>query len=96
MLSLVARLILALLDVYYWLIIVRVITSWFPQIRNVSFLRPILDFIFDITEPFLALFRKIIPTASFGGVGIDFSPLIAIITLIAVRQFLTRILFMAL
>lgn len=90
------RFVLTLLDVYYWLIIIRVITSWFPQIRNVSFLRPLLDFIFDITEPFLALFRKVIPMASFSGVGIDFSPFIAIITLIAVRQFLARILFTAL
>lgn len=86
------RVINALITIYYWLIIARIIVSWIPQLRNIGFLRPILDFVFDITEPFLALFRRIIPVASFGGVGIDFSPFIAIITLIALRQFLTWLL----
>lgn len=86
----------ALITVYYYLIIIRIIVSWIPQLRNVSLLRPLLNFVFDITEPFLALFRKIIPVASFGGVGIDFSPFIAIITLIAIREFLTWLLLLAL
>lgn len=86
------RFIDALLQIYYWLIIIRVIISWLPQIANIGFLRPVVRFVFDITEPFLTFFRKIIPVATFGGVGIDFSPFIAIITLIVIRSLLIRFL----
>lgn len=79
----------AVIRIYYWLIIVRVIVSWFPQLRDIPILRPVFEFIFDVTDPFLGLFRRIIPTAMLGGVGIDFSPFLAIITLIALDRFIT-------
>jgi YggT family protein len=73
--------------VYYWLLIARIILSWVPQLIDNPALRPIAVFIIDITEPFLSLFRRFIPTASAGGVGFDFSPLIAIITLVVLQRF---------
>ena len=79
-------------QVFYWMLIARIIMSWFPQIRNVEALRPLIGFIIDVTDPFLKIFRSIIPTVSVGGVGIDFSPFIAIITLIIVQRIVIQIL----
>jgi YggT family protein len=78
--------------VYYWLLIIRILLSWVPQLGNNAALRPVIVFIIDITEPFLKLFRRLIPTAAVGGVGFDFSPLIAIITLEVLRYFVNSLL----
>lgn len=67
-------------QVYIWLIIIRVILSWF-RTPFTERLRPILLFIYDITEPVLGFFRRLIPSAMIGGAGIDFSPIVAIIVL---------------
>ncbi len=80
--------------VYYWLLIVRILLSWVPQLGNAGPLRPVALFVIDITEPFLALFRRMIPAVAVGGAGIDFSPLIAIITLEVLRYFVVRLLLM--
>ena len=66
--------------------------SWFPGLMKNPAIRPIAAFIHELTEPYLALFRRVIPIAAVGGVGFDFSILIAIITLEVVWQFLYRLL----
>lgn len=60
-------------EVYNWLIIVRVFLSWIPHDPH----RPIFRFIYEITEPVLAPFRRLMG----GRMMIDFSPIIAIIVL---------------
>jgi YggT family protein len=72
--------------VYYWLLIIRILLSWVPQLMNTAAVRPLATFVIDITEPFLTLFRRLIPALQVGGTGIDFSPLIAIITLEVLRN----------
>ena len=44
-------------------------------------LRGVLRFVDDVTEPYLGLFRRIIPPIGAGGMGIDFSPIVALIVL---------------
>jgi len=68
------------INVYIGLIFFRVILSWF----RVDFEQnPIFRFIFEVTEPILAPFRKI------GYAGfLYFSPLIAIIILEIIRRLL--------
>jgi YggT family protein len=78
--------------VYYWLIIARIILSWIPQLASNPSLRPVSVFVFEITEPYLALFRRLIPKPVAGGIGFDFSPLIAIITLVVLQNFVLLIL----
>lgn len=73
--------------VYYWILIARIILSWVPQIADNASVRPIAAFIYDITDPFLSLFRRFIPIVAAGGAGFDFSPLIAIITLVVLQNF---------
>lgn len=63
-----ARLALALLRVYSWVITARVIISWVnPNPRN-----ELLLWVIRLTEPVMAPLRKLIPVP-----GLDLSPLLA-------------------
>lgn len=62
-------------NIIRWMILARIIMSWIPHKRN----NPITQMLFEATEPILAPFRRLMPTA--GGMPIDFSPFIAIIVL---------------
>ena len=77
----VARILDLALTAYYWLIIVRALLSWVnPDPRN-----PIVQFLELITEPVLAPIRRRLPTWR---MGIDLSPLVAILGVIFIQYFL--------
>ena len=64
----IQRLLLAILEVYTWLILIRVVLSFVnPRPRN-----EILQMVVRLTEPVLAPLRGLIPLR-----GMDFSPLLA-------------------
>lgn len=63
-------------QVYTLLLLARIILSWIQVPDN-----PIVSFIYDVTEPFLGLFRRLLPIANIGGMGMDFSPIIAFFVL---------------
>lgn len=77
-------LISALFKVYYFLIIAKIILSWLPVSQYNEWVR-ILN---KLTEPYLDIFRKIIPP--FG--MIDFSPIAALIVLNIIENVVYRIL----
>jgi YggT family protein len=62
-----------LTEIYYFMIIGYLILSWFPNARG-SFVGGLLS---KLVEPYLAPFRKIIPSIGF----IDLSPIVALIAL---------------
>lgn len=64
----------AIVEIYYWLIIIYILMSWLPNARESSF----GEILGKIVEPYLAPFRRFIPPI-FG--MIDISPIIAIIAL---------------
>ncbi|AKX93611.1 YggT family protein [Neomoorella thermoacetica] len=68
-------------EVLNWLIIARILISWFPHDPN----HPIMRFIYEITEPVLAPFRRIMPRTT---MPIDFSPIIAVLVLQLVEHLL--------
>lgn len=68
--------------VYLLLIIAYIITSWIPLPYNV-WLNRIQRFLYDVVNPYLAIFRRFLPQLSLGGLGLDLSPIVAIITLYA-------------
>ncbi|MCC6484229.1 MAG: YggT family protein [Armatimonadetes bacterium] len=69
--SLIALLILAL-DVYKWILLVRVLMSWIP---NVPRYNPIVRFLVDVTDPVLYPFQRLIPPEKTG--FLDLSPILA-------------------
>ncbi len=81
----VADYVAALFLVYIILILIRVLMSWIPRMPYNPTLRSVLDFITDTTDPYLNLFRRIIPPIGGGGFGLDLSPMIGIIVLVILR-----------
>lgn len=63
-----------LFTIYYYMILVYILMSWLPNLRE-NFIGELLG---KLVEPFLAPFRKIIPPL-FG--AIDITPIIAIVAL---------------
>lgn len=62
------------LNIYLILLIVRCLLTWF---QNVSAFNQLASFLSPITDPYLNLFRSIIPPLG----GMDFSPMLAILVL---------------
>lgn len=81
----IADYVAALFLVYIILILIRVLMSWIPRMPYNPTLRAVLDFITETTDPYLNLFRRIIPPIGGGGLGLDLSPMIGIIVLIILR-----------
>ena len=72
-----------------WLIIGRVILSWIrPNPQNIQ-LKKAIRFVYQVTEPILGPIRRLLPT---GNLGIDFSPIVAILALGIIRGFLIQVL----
>ena len=76
----------ALFLVYMILIFVRILLSWIPRIPYNPILSAVIGFIHEVTDPYLRLFRRIIPPLGGGGFALDLSPIIAIIVLIIAQQ----------
>jgi YggT family protein len=75
----------ALFLVYIVLILIRVLLSWIPRMPYSPTLRAVLDFITGTTDPYLNLFRRVIPPIGGGGFGLDLSPMIGLIVLFILR-----------
>ena len=75
----------ALFLVYLILIFVRILLSWIPRIPYNPILSAVIGFINDVTNPYLKLFRRVLPPVGGGGFALDLSPIIATIVLIIAR-----------
>jgi YggT family protein len=69
----------ALFLVYMVLIFIRVLLSWIPRIPYILWLRAVIRFVEETTDPYLNIFRRIVPPI---GGRLDISPIIAILLLI--------------
>ncbi|KAL7537909.1 hypothetical protein ACHAXR_008150, partial [Thalassiosira sp. AJA248-18] len=61
------------ISIYNTVITARILLSWFPQAQGMALLQPV----YQITDPYLNLFRGIIPPIF----GLDLSPILAFVTL---------------
>jgi len=74
-----------ILQLYMYIVIARALISWVnPDPRN-----PIVRFLYNATEPLLAQVRRVVPYMG----GIDFSPLVVIVALYFLQNFLVNSLF---
>ena len=60
------------LNIYQFIVLARVLLSWFP---NVDHSNPMIQFLYQATEPVLAPIRRALPPTS----GLDLSPLVVLI-----------------
>ena len=71
------------IEILWWLIVIRALLSWVnPDPYN-----PIVQFIERTTEPFLAPFRRWIPSFK---IGLDISPLLVLLFLYFLKVFLVQ------
>ncbi|MDQ4019151.1 MAG: YggT family protein [Actinomycetota bacterium] len=70
--------------VYLALIFAYIITSWIPLPYNL-WLNRIQRFIYDVVDPYIRIFRRFVPQLSLGGLGLDLSPIVAILVLYALN-----------
>ena len=75
--------------IYSYLLIIRVLLTWFP---NLDWSNPILGNLSAITDPYLNIFRGIIPPI----MGLDISPILAFLLLNFAQSFVNFIRFAAL
>lgn len=64
------------LQLLFWIVIIRALLSWFAQGYN-----PMMAILVQLTEPFLAPIRRIIPPIG----GLDLSVLVLVVAIQAVR-----------
>jgi YggT family protein len=78
----VADYVSALFIVYVILIFARIVISFIPRMPYRPWLRSVLDFITETTDPYLNFFRRFLPPiGGGGGFALDLSPMIGLIVL---------------
>ena len=82
LLATLADLLNAGLNLYSLAVVARVLLSWV----NPDPFNPIVQFLHQATDPYLDLFRRVIPTIG----PIDISPIIALLVLQAAQHFMVR------
>ena len=75
----------ALFLVYIILIFARILLSWIPRMPYNPTLSAIVKFIHEVTDPYLNLFRRILPPVGCGGFALDLSPIIGVFVLLILR-----------
>jgi YggT family protein len=82
---LLANTLVAFIKIYTALLFIRILLSWFP---NINWFDPPFSILSQITDPYLNIFRSIIPPLG----DLDFSPILALILLQVVQQVATTLL----
>lgn len=72
-------------EIYYFMVLANILLSWFRPMRG----NAITVFIYEMTEPFLRIFRRILPPSR---MGLDFSPILAIFALYIIESLVYRVL----
>ena len=78
----VADYVSSLLLVYLIIIFIWVLASWIPRMPYNPILRGVLDFVNQVTVPYVSIFRRILPPIGGGSFSLDLSPIIAVIVLL--------------
>jgi YggT family protein len=87
----VAGYIQTLVLVYVILIFIRVIMSYITRMPYNLVLDKVLTFVRDVVDPYLNLWRRILPMARLGPLPIDLSPMVGTIVLIVVGSIVASI-----
>jgi len=78
------------LAIYSLLIFVRIIMSWVPLRSGTPSYR-VYSILYDVTEPYLRVFRRYLPLVRFGNAALDLSPVVGLAVLFIVQALLSRL-----
>jgi YggT family protein len=82
----IADYVAALFLVYLIVIFIRVLLTWVPRMPYNAYLRAVIGFIEEVTDPYLNLFRRFLPPVGGGGFALDLSPILAIVVLLIAQS----------
>ncbi len=82
--ALLTNTLVTFVTIYFYLLTARVLLTWFP---NIDWQAQPFTILSQLTDPYLNLFRSIIPPLG----GMDFSPILAILLLQFVSGLLSSI-----
>jgi uncharacterized protein YggT (Ycf19 family) len=83
--STIQSFVVVFVGVYVLVIFAYIITSF---VRLPYSLNPVARFLYDVCEPYLRLFRRVLPPVG----PLDLSPMVGVIVLIAAEQIVVRLL----
>lgn len=87
----VATYVNALFIVCIGLIFAKILISYVPRMPYNPYLRAVLDFVTETTNPYLNFFRRFLPPVNLGGLGLDLSPIVGIIVLVLAQGILVSL-----
>ena len=87
----ISTIIATVVNFYIVLIFIYILMSWLPM-RDGGFLADVYRVLGSLCDPYLNIFRRIIPPVGGSGMRIDFSPIVAVIVLEAVAGLVLRLL----
>jgi YggT family protein len=76
--------------VYVVLIFIRILLSWF-RLPYYRWLNAFLEFVTEVTDPYLNLWRRFLPLVRLGPGALDLSPMVGSIVLIFVAGIVANI-----
>jgi YggT family protein len=76
----------ALFTVYIVLIFIRILLSWIPRLPQNVVIQAVANFARQTTDPYLNIFRRILPPVGGSGLAIDLSPMIGLILLLIAQS----------
>ena len=71
-------------EIIWWLVIARILLSWFPNPPH----NQLIKFIYQATDPILVPFQRLIPPIGM----VDISPMVALLALQLVRSVVIKLL----
>ncbi len=84
----VIRIVIAILDIYWWLVIIQALASWLIAFNVLNtYSRPvsmIIDFLYRATEPALRPLRRFVPNLG----GLDITPVILLLIIWLIEMWL--------
>jgi uncharacterized protein YggT (Ycf19 family) len=83
----IANFVNVFISVYILVILIYIITSW-VRLPYSPTLNRVQRFLFDVCDPYLRLFRRIVPPLG----PLDLSPMLAVIVLIVARELINSLL----
>ncbi len=83
----IASFVHVVLYVYIALIFAYILTTWL-QLPHSSMLARVQRFLFDVCDPYLRLFRRVVPPIG----PLDLSPMVAMLVLIVIDRVVARVL----
>ena len=87
----IASYVSALFTVFIILIFIRVLLSWVPRMPLNPIITGVVGFVNEVTDPYLNIFRRMLPPVGGGKMAIDLGPMIGILILLVAQPIVTGI-----